>query len=113
MIYNPYRRIREQERIIELTELARLKAEDECRVLHSLLTVARESECLARKELSDRTAKFEDWMASLMGKPSIHGNVQPKVKAPDPARRPIGHGADVEREAMLEAERALGIEPVN
>lgn len=113
MIYNPYRVIRELERKLEFVELARVKAEDECRVLHAQLTTARESESQARRDLLAKTERFEDWMASLMHQRPVHGAEFERQPAPPPARRPAAHGAALEAQMIAQFEKDLGIDQPN
>jgi len=99
VIYNPFRVIRELERKLDAVELARVKAEDECRNLHALLSVARESESQVRK----------DWMEYL-----IHPRqVVERQSPPPPARRPQAHGAALEAAMMAKYEKDLGIDQPN
>lgn len=91
---NPFGRIRDLERQLESVELARVKAEDECRLLHAQLTIARESESQARKDL----------VAVVLNSKSE------KITPPPPARRPTLHGAELENEMIAKFERELSIE---
>lgn len=114
---NPYARIRELEREVEIAVAGRIKAEDENRTLYAQMTAAREAEKYAMVLLIEKSNKIEDWMASLMGKPPINSNTYEKPKPPDPIRRPVQHGAMLEHQqmmaAMAEIERELSIDPVN
>lgn len=115
---NPYRRIRELERDLMVAAEARVRSEDDNRLLRAQLTTAREEAAEAWKALNAKSEKIEDWMAALMRQPPIHSSVpfDPKP-APPPTRRPINHGAQLEQmaeDAMLEQmERELGINRAN
>ena len=102
---NPFRRIRELERQVEIAELARVKAEDENRVLYAQRDCARESEAQARKDCMDLIARMYQC-------PS-----QERPAAPPPVRRPTLHGAALEKAAYLQyamdAEKELGIDAPN
>ena len=115
---NPYRRIRELESQLTVTAEARVRSEDDNRLLRAQLTAAREEAAEAWKALNAKSEKIEDWMAALMRQPPIHSNApfDPKP-APPPTRRPVNHGAQLEaqaEQAMLDQmERELGIRSGN
>lgn len=113
---NPYARIRELERELYEANLARVKAEDDCRLYHSQLVAATESEAATRKSAEAKSERFEDWMAALMRQPPIHGasTFEPKP-APEPTRKQVRHGAVLESQRLEEYEKELGIgiDPVN
>lgn len=102
MIYNPWTKIRQLEAALLASESARLKLEDDNRMMYADM---RESRALYVQQ-SERT---QDWMAGLLNKPSIHGNDKPKPAPVEPVRRPITQGSDLERMYMEETERTLGI----
>lgn len=111
---NPYSRIRELERDLMVAAEARVRSEDENRLLHSQVAAARTEAAEAWKALNAKSEKIEDWMAALMRQPPIHSSApfDPKP-APPPTRRPMNHGAQLEalaEQAMVEQmERELGI----
>lgn len=110
---NPYKRIRELEREVEIACLARVKAEDECRLLHAQLSDLKDSESTARKALAAKSDRIEDWMAAMLGRPSLNGNEFPRPAAPAPSRRPTSHGAAIEQEMIAQYEKELGIDRAN
>lgn len=113
MIYNPFRVIRELEAKLESAELARLRAEDESRLMRSQVTAARESESQARKDLIVKSERIEDWMASLLHQRPINSTVFEKQVPPEPVRRPAAHGAALEAAMMAKYEKELGIDQPN
>lgn len=115
---NPWSRIRELERELEVANLARVKAEDDVRVAHAALVVARESESKALNLVIAKSERLEDWMAThLMGRAPIHGAAFEKPKPPAPVRRPVSHGAALEAQETAAAiellEKELKIDAVN
>jgi hypothetical protein len=113
-VINPYRRIRELESQLAVTAEARVRAEDDNRLLRAQLTAAREESTEAWKALNAKSEKIEDWMAALMRQPPIHSSTpfDPKP-APPPTPRPMNHGAQLEaraeEEMLRQLERDLGI----
>ena len=115
---NPYSRIRELERDLMVAAEARVRTEDENRLLHAQLAAARDEAASAWKALNAKSEKFEDWMAALMRQPPIHSNAPYEPKpAPPPTRRPVSQGAQLEMQAeaalLAELERDLGISSGN
>lgn len=113
MTWNPWKQINELERHLEQSEAARVRLEDDNRAMFAHLQASRESEAKARDEASQQSAKFQDWLAMAMGKPAIHGNGKARLDPVEPMRRPIVHGADIERMMTAELERDLGIDQPN
>lgn len=113
MTWNPWKIIADMEKKLEQSESARLRLEDDNRAMFAHLQVSRESEAKARDEASQQSAKFQDWLAMAMGKPAIHGNGPGQLGKVEPVRRPVMHGADIERELTQQFERELGIDQPN
>ena len=109
---NPWARIRELERLLEVAELARVRAEDEARRLHADNDSVRAAEKEARQEELRRMERVSDWMALQSGKRAVFSSEVPPAAAPLPLSRGTRHGADIEKQMLMEAERGLGIDPV-
>lgn len=99
---NPFTRIRELKSELYTAQLGRVKAEDDARLYHAQLVTARESESSARKDWMELIAKLPLFQAPFASPPP-----------PPPSRKPVQHGAQIEKEMLAQYEKELGVDSPN